>query len=560
MTEKELQQYLRDKYPVEDTRCEWKEMKNLKNSFNGPEGDDVISYVAGIANMEGGHLVIGVVDKTLDIVGTDISKLTFNGQPATTCSATFKLVEQCTNLSSEGLRIEEFLTSDTQKRVWVIHIPKHSPRLPVYAHKKAWQRIEDSLVELTKERRDAILSEPIVKMDDWSAQIVEGATIDDLDPVAIEKAKEEYLKVFPKKAGELKEWDNITFLNKAKITRQGKITNAAIILVGREESEHFISPAVCKIRWKLQSKDDKNKDFRIFSIPMILAVDEITRLIRNTSYVYTIEGSMFPDTMTRYDVFTLREPLNNAIAHQDYSKMARIEIIEDEDEKISFRNHAQFIPSSVEDVVQKDFPESFYRNPFLVEAMRNVNMVETEGGGIRKLFMQQKKRFFPMPTYTLTDGMVLCEIKGKVLDETFAKILVNNPGLTLPEIMLLDKVQKREPLSDDAIALLRTKKFVEGRKSNLFLSFKVVNESKHVGLKTSYIKNKSFDDTYYKGLILNYISTFKKASRRDIDELLKDKLPDVLSDRQKYDKTTNLLASLRKEKKIKVEGRLWVLV
>ena len=560
MTEKELQQYLLNNYPVEDSSCDWKEMKNLKNSFNGHEGDDVVSYVAAIANKEGGYLVIGVVDKTLEIVGTDISKLTFNGEVATTRSATFKLVEQCTNLSSEGLWIEEFLTTDTQKRVWVIHIPKHFPRLPVYAHKKAWQRIEDSLVELTPERRDAILSEPIVKMEDWSARIVEGATIDDLDPKAIEKAKEEYLKVYPKKAEELKEWDNITFLNKAKITRQGKITNTAIILIGREESEHFISPAVCKIRWRLQSKDDKNKDFHIFSIPMIMAVDEITRLIRNTSYVYTIEGSMFPDTMTRYDVFTLREPLNNAIAHQDYSKMARIEILEDEDEKLSFRNHGQFIPSSIEDVVNKDFPESFYRNPFLVEAMRNVNMVETEGGGIRKLFMQQKKRFFPMPIYTLTNGMVLCEIKGKVLDENFAKILVNNPDLSLPEIMLLDKVQKREPLSDEAIALLRSKKFVEGRKSNLFLSFKVVNESKHVGLKTTYIKNKSFDDAYYKKLIQDYISLFKKASRGDIDVLLNDKLPDVLSDRQKYDKVTNLLASLRKEGKIKVEGRTWVLV
>ena len=560
MTEKELQQYLLNNYPVEDSSCDWKEMKNLKNSFNGHEGDDVVSYVAAIANKEGGYLVIGVVDKTLEIVGTDISKLTFNGEVATTRSATFKLVEQCTNLSSEGLWIEEFLTTDTQKRVWVIHIPKHFPRLPVYAHKKAWQRIEDSLVELTPERRDAILSEPIVKMEDWSAQIVEGATIDDLDPKAIEKAKEEYLKVYPKKAEELKEWDNITFLNKAKITRQGKITNTAIILIGREESDHFISPAVCKIRWRLQSKDDKNKDFHIFSIPMIMAVDEITRLIRNTSYVYTIEGSMFPDTMTRYDVFTLREPLNNAIAHQDYSKMARIEILEDEDEKLSFRNHGQFIPSSIEDVVNKDFPESFYRNPFLVEAMRNVNMVETEGGGIRKLFMQQKKRFFPMPIYTLTNGMVLCEIKGKVLDENFAKILVNNPDLSLPEIMLLDKVQKREPLSDEAIALLRSKKFVEGRKSNLFLSFKVVNESKHVGLKTTYIKNKSFDDAYYKKLIQDYISLFKKASRGDIDVLLNDKLPDVLSDRQKYDKVTNLLASLRKEGKIKVEGRTWVLV
>lgn len=81
--------------PQENARCEWKEFKNLKNSFCGDEKNDVISYVSAIANMEGGHLVIGVKDKTFEIVGTDISRLTFNGQPANTQSATFKLTESC---------------------------------------------------------------------------------------------------------------------------------------------------------------------------------------------------------------------------------------------------------------------------------------------------------------------------------------------------------------------------------------------------------------------------------------------------------------------------------
>ena len=116
--------------------------------------------------------MIGVKDKTLEIVGTDISRLTFNGQPANPQSATFKLTEQCTYLSSEGLSIEEFVTDDTHKRVWIIHIPKHLPRRPVLAHKKAWQRIEDSLVELTVERMNVILDEPIGGTKDWSAEIV----------------------------------------------------------------------------------------------------------------------------------------------------------------------------------------------------------------------------------------------------------------------------------------------------------------------------------------------------------------------------------------------------
>ena len=71
MTELELQQYLLREYPQENARCEWKEFKNLKNSFCGDEKDDVISYVSAIANMEGGFLVVGVHDKTLEIVGTD---------------------------------------------------------------------------------------------------------------------------------------------------------------------------------------------------------------------------------------------------------------------------------------------------------------------------------------------------------------------------------------------------------------------------------------------------------------------------------------------------------
>lgn len=563
MTEQELQQYLLQRYPAENARCEWKEMKNLKNSFNGKEGDDVVSYVSAIANMKGGELVIGVKNSTLEIVGTDLSKLTFNGEQGNPQNATYKLVQQCANLSSEGLCIEEFVTSDTQKTVWVVHIPQHRPRLPIYAHGKAWQRIADSLVEMTSERMQKIIEEPSANFVDWSANIVEGATLDDLDPNAIRLAREKYVEKFPAKAKEVEGWDDITFLNKAKITRAGKITNTAIILLGREESEHFLSPAVCVIRWKLLTKEDSNKDFHNFHIPMIVAVDDIVKkYIRNTTYVYTVSGSIFPEDMKRYDVFTLREPINNAIGHQDYGMSTRIELLEYEDEKLVVQNYGQFIPNSVEDVVEKDCPDSRYRNPFLMEAMCNVRMAETEGGGIKKLFVEQKKRFFPMPTYTLTDKKVRCEIQGKVLNEDFARILVNNPALTLPEIILLDKVQKREydSLTDDAIALLRKKKFVEGRRTNLYLSYKIVEKSKQVGLKASYIKNKSFNDAYYKKLIQDYLLRFGTASRTDFDELLLDKLPAVLNETQKYNKVTNLLASLRRVGVIHVVGRKWMLV
>lgn len=558
MTENELKEFLLRSYPIEDEKCDWKEMKNLKNSFNGHEGEDVMSYVSGIANMEGGDLVIGVEDKTLNIIGTDLTEFNLDKN-----SAVLKIKENCVNISSEGLSVDEYITSDTQKTVWVIHIPKHLPRKPVYAHKHAWQRIKDSLVFITPERESAILNESVSEgnASKWTATVLPDATLDDLDPKAILKAREQYKEVYPSKAKEVDSWDDIKFLNKAKITIKGKITIAAIILLGKEESEHYLLPSVCKIRWTLKNEKGENLDYEIFSIPMILAIDEVGKKIRNTKYEYTIAGNMFPEPpMYRYDVFTLREPLNNAIGHQDYKKDARIEVIEYDNDHLVFQNYGSFLPGSVEKVVLEDSPESIYRNPFLIEAMRNVHMVETEGGGIRKLFEQQRKRFFPMPEYDLSGGKVKVTIDGKVIDEQFAKILVQVPDMSMSDILLLDKVQKQKRLSDDEIKYMRKKKLIEGRKPNVFLSRNIVRQTKDVGLKATYVKNKSFDDEYFRKLIIQYLEKFSIAKRSDIDDLLMGKLSDVLTIDQKKNKIKNLLYQLRKNNIIETDhSRNWSL-
>jgi len=96
MTEKELQNYLIAHYLKESTSCEWKEFKNLKHFVKGHEGEDIISYVSAIANMEGGHLVIGVEDETLNITGIK------NFHNYTPENIVLKILEQTPNLSSEA--------------------------------------------------------------------------------------------------------------------------------------------------------------------------------------------------------------------------------------------------------------------------------------------------------------------------------------------------------------------------------------------------------------------------------------------------------------------------
>ncbi|WP_346748038.1 RNA-binding domain-containing protein [Prevotella jejuni] len=554
MTKQEISEYIRIQYPKENEGCEWKEYKNLQHSLCGHEGDDVVSYVSAISNMNGGSIIIGIQDNTFEVIGIQkFGNFTIE-------SAKARILEKCRNLPIDNLALDELKADDTGEIVWIISIPKHRPRLPVYAHNKAWQRVGDSLIEMKGERRDSILSELVIT-DDWSVGIVPQATIDDLDLEAIEKARKEYIIRNPYRRAEISAWDNVKFLDKAKVTINGKITRAALVLLGKEESEHFLSPYVACIRWSLRSVGSvQNKDYEILPMPLLLSIDRLYNKVRNVKYRLIRLDSLFPDEMLRYDMFNIREPLNNAIAHQDYTKCARIEVVEYEDSHVIFQNYGEFLPQSVENVVTKDCPESVYRNRFLVEAMRNLNMIESEGGGIKKMFINQRVRFFPMPEYDFSEGKVRVTITGKVIDENFARILTDNPDISLEDIMLLDKVQKNKVISNEQIVYLRRKKLIEGRKPHLYLAHKIVSKTGDKELKSQYIKNRSFDDEYFMSMIVEYLKKFGKASRKDIEGLLKNKLSDVLSDRQKNNKIDYQLKKLKKAGVIKIdEKRFWLL-
>ncbi len=386
--------------------------------------------------------------------------------------------------------------------------------------------------------------------EDWSAATVRDATIADLDEEAIALARKNYKNKFPEKASELDLWDDITFLNKAKITIKGKITRTAIILLGREESEHFINPAEAKVRWLLKDANGNDKDYAIFGCPMILAVDKVYAKIRNLKYRYIKDGTLFPEEVNQYEPYSIREALNNCIAHQDYTKHGRINVVEMDDQLI-FTNLGSFIPGSVEKVVKEDAPEEHYRNRFLAAAMFNLKMVDTAGGGIKKIFNFQRERFFPMPDYDLSGGKVKVTIAGKILEMEYARMLARNNDLTLEEIIMLDKVQKKKVLTDLEEKHLRSKRLIEGRKPNYFIGLKVAEKT---GQKATYSKNKAFDKKYYLDLIEKAIREHKSLERSEIDELLWNKLPDWMNDNQKKNKIGNLLSELRMKGKLENRG------
>ena len=212
------------------------------------------------------------------------------------------------------------------------------------------------------------------------------------------------------------------------------------------------------------------------------------------------------------------------------------------DDRLIFTNLGTFIPGSVEKAVMDNSPEEYYRNQYLVSVMFNLKMVDTIGGGIRKMFLHQKERFFPMPDYDLKDEKVKVTLTGRIIDMAYARVLAQNTNLTLHEIILLDKVQKKQPISTDDAKHLKSKKLIEGRSPNFFIGIDVAQKT---GQKAEYTKNLAFDKHYYSDLIVRAIKLHKKMSRKEVDNLLWNKLPDWMDEQQKKNKINNLLSELR---------------
>ena len=222
----------------------------------------------------------------------------------------------------------------------------------------------------------------------------------------------------------------------------------------------------------------------------------------------------------------------------------RIYVNEFED-KIKFTNPGDFIPQKIENVLEVSYSPPFYRNKLLADSMMAFHMIDTATLGIRRAYNIQKAKYFPpLPDYDVSSGaQVEVTVYGKTLNDNYMHILYDHQDLDLQTVFLLDRVQKGLSIEKKDVNKLRSLKLVEGRINSLYLS---ASAAKSIDESTNYIKNKGFDDKYYKDLIVEYLKQYKKAKKKDVRELLWDKLPDALSDAQKEHKVSNLLAALKK--------------
>lgn len=528
------------------TETQWIEFKMGAGSITNEQIGEYISAMsngATISNQAFGYLVWGVDDDTHEVKGTNFSF-------STTKQGNQDLELWIRNLLHPKVNFEIFEFSYYGKDVVLLRIPSAKGE-PTNFKKKPFIRIGSNKTDLSNfpEYVRIIYN----SLEDWSAKIIENASILDLDEEAIRVAKEKFKEKSIKAnyVNEIDNWDTQTFLDKAKVTINGKITNTAILLLGKEEASHFLLPSVAEITWKLETEE---KAYEHFSCPLLLNTTRVLQNIRNIKYKFFPDNELLATTVNKYDTRTILEAMHNCIAHQDYTLNSRI-IVTEKIDKLIFTNAGSFFEGNPEEYTAGDKTPDKYRNQWLAHAMVNLGMIDTLGYGIHTMYLSQKKRYFPLPDYVLSEPQkVILQIYGHSIDENYSKLLIERKDLPLSKVVLLDRIQKNLPITKEAAIALRKDGLIEGRSPNYFVSASVAEAT---GQEVDYIKMRGIDDDYIQKVITDYLLNFKEAKKVHFESVLLDKLPDVLSIEQKRTKIKNNLQYLRKKGTIEVKGKLW---
>jgi ATP-dependent DNA helicase RecG len=385
---------------------------------------------------------------------------------------------------------------------------------------------------------------------DWSARVVEGATLAALDGEALAKARELFGQKYANRfsADEVAGWSDAVFLERARLTQGGRITRTALLLLGKAESAYMLSPHPAQLTWKLAGEE---RAYEHFGPPFLLSSTLLYQKIRNVQLRILPEDQLIPVEVAKYDRKIVLEALHNCVAHQDYMRNGRILVTERAD-RVVLESEGGFFDGRPDDYVAGNRTPRRYRNPFLAQAMSELSMIDTMGYGIHSMYVGQARRFFPLPDYDLSEPRVVkITLHGALVDLAYSRLLIQKTDLSLVDILALDRVQKKLPVDEASLRRLRLAGMVEGRKPNVHVSAAVANATER---KAQYIRTRGQDDAFYIKLIGDYLAQFGSASRQEINDLLWEKLSEVLDSAQREYKIGNLLGRMRRSGLIQSQG------
>lgn len=530
------------------------EVVEFKRAESNYDIDDLGKYFSALSNEanlrehEFAWLVMGCWDKKHIIEGTS-----FKGSE----ESLNRLKQDMSQHTTDKLIFREIIPIHVEgKRVLLFKIPASPRNIVMHWKGIAYGRDGESLVPLNQAKRDEIRNQPPIP--DWTAQLVSNATIEDLDELALAKARIMYKKVHNRiPVEEVNAWTVEEFLSNAGVMIDGGITRAAIILLGKPTSVYKLRPAVVRVTWTLRDDSGDIVDYEHFTVPFILTVDKILGKIRNLTMRELPGGTLFPDVMQQYDDYSMREALHNCIAHQDYTMQERINLVENPG-FLYYANGGSFIPGTLQKALASLGPQRHYRNECLCNGMVNFNMIDTVGRGIRKIFNEQRRRHFPMPDYEIDNDKreVAVRLYGNAINQKYTALLKEKKELSLEDCILLDAVQKGHRINETDAQNLINRGLVEGEYPDLTISLSIARQTKQL---IEYTKVKGLERDKIKQMVLQFIQNAGEegAKKNSILDYLKDVLPQRNSQEQNLRLLGNILSEMYSEKKVVLKGKLW---
>lgn len=491
-------------------------------SYNGAHKDTpkdrrrcILGYVVALCNEKGGRLVIGMHD--------DFPHKVMGTQQAENAMG---------QLESDiyrdlGIRPDIYeLFDENNKRVLVIEVPSR-PAGKVYKYEDvALMRVGEELKPMDDKTFLSIIQE---QEPDFSEQYCFGATMDDLDMNAVKIMKEKYAR--KQNNPSFLSISDVQALSDLKLISNGKVTNAAILLVGKESSiEHFFPQAKVMLEYrKTEPQIEFNRRF-VFGQPFFILIDKLWDTINLYNDSVPIREGAYIFDIPYFNEMVIRELINNAFAHRDYRKNSEIVI--------------KLYPARMDVINAGGFPygvtlenlltvPSTPRNRLLADVLAKTGVVERSGQGIDKIFLNTLAEGKAEPNYSYSDDFqVVAVLYATIKDAGFASFVQNiqqgladDEKLTVFDMMALCKIRdgERKDIDKGIAKRLLDKKCIEkhGKTSGQYYTLPR-RYYEMIGKEVDYSMLVDWNGEQILAVLVPYLKKYGKAKKSDIVKLVGD--------------------------------------
>ena len=411
----------------------------FKAAHNRYDFDELVRYCVALANGGGGKIILGVSDaRPRRVVGTEAF-----AEPGRTEAGVFER-------TGHQVKIEEYLHEG--RRVLIVHVPARSPGTAWSERGTYWIRVGESLVPMTEKQLRAVHSEVAP---DFTAAVAAGATLEDLDPAAIDEFRQRWAR----RAGNTRitSWDDNDTLQNAELFRDNELTNAAVLLLGTGSClNRYLPQAEVVFEYRSSEAAGPAQERIEFREGFLLFHDHIWSRINQRNDRQSYQDGLFRVDVPTFDEAVIREALLNAVAHRDY-RLGGSVFVRQYPRRLQVTSPGGFpLGVTPENLLDEQNP----RNRRLAEALARCGLVERAGQGVNLMFERSVLQSKPLPDYSNTVAHeVRVTLHGAVTNPAFLRFIERVgqetlSGFSTNDLLVLDCLQKDEPIPEQLRARL----------------------------------------------------------------------------------------------------------